>query len=252
MLDVAKGPQRDRGRLKMPDAADLVTITLAIGARMNGDPITEDFRAFRNLVTDQLSALPNDGPRLNLVFDLVGPDSKPVVAHLRTRFDPRFRRVTVALSVPSSLRAERTTEFIKDSVRTGLEAAERQLEKNHLQGDLVSATELLRRATDAMPQSPLSAAERYREAIPDRPSPGHPVREVAELDGGGWEIRKVAVFADGSMDYAVRSIETGGVHLNSPTVSGGRVRAIPRSEFDEVWQAAVDQPQPRGPIVVRE
>jgi hypothetical protein len=134
-----------------------------------------------------------------------------------------------------------------------LRKLEAYLLKKHVSGSIETVRNVLQRASAALPSNPLSDSERYREVVPSHQLPDTPVRTVAELDAGGLEIRKIDTYADGAMDYAVRSIETGTTRLNGRLPgSADVVRLISAAEFLKLWQQAIDQAQPRGLITVVE
>ena len=52
-------------------------------------------------------------------------------------------------------------------------------------------------------------AERHQEVVWHHQHRAEPIRLYSEIGADGYELRKVEVYADGGMDYAVRSIQTG-------------------------------------------
>ena len=69
----------------------------------------------------------------------------------------------------------------------------------------------------------------------------------SEVDDGGWELRKVEVFANGATGYASKSKSAGGAGLSKePLPSLKEIAADPQfeptaissDEFEQVWKAA--------------
>ena len=78
-------------------------------------------------------------------------------------------------------------------------------------------------------------------------NPAYPTTLYSELDGAGWEIRKIELFMDGRIGRADRSEATGGTRLSiEPLPPLAEIGAdpqfepheIPREEFEKVWAAA--------------
>ncbi len=74
-----------------------------------------------------------------------------------------------------------------------------------------------------------------------------PVEIYSELDDARWEVRRVEVFSDGSLDYASRSKSEGRTFLSPETFSPlAEIRANPefeaaeieKDEFDMMWAKA--------------
>ena len=72
--------------------------------------------------------------------------------------------------------------------------------------DTTAVRALAVRIAELLPEQPLDGHERYREE-PTATSIQDPVRAYVELDAGGRDLRRIEVYADGRMDYAVRAIE---------------------------------------------
>lgn len=75
-----------------------------------------------------------------------------------------------------------------------------------------------------------------------------PVEIYCELDDARWEVRRVEVFSDGSLDYASRSKSEGRTFLSPETFSSlAEIRANPefeateieKDEFDQMWSKAI-------------
>src|SRR6185369_12992005 len=101
-----------------------------------------------------------------------------------------------------------------------------------------------------LPNPPLPGAARYREEHLASIR-GGPLKAYSELDGAGRDLRRIEVYADGGMDYAVRTIETGTTRLLRERVPP-RGAPITPARFEELWQIALQQAVPRGPIRVVE
>lgn len=78
--------------------------------------------------------------------------------------------------------------------------------------------------------------------------PSEPIWIYSELDSGGWELRKVEVYADGTMGFADQYSSVGGSSLSIealPTVaeinsdSQFEPVEITKEEFEAVWAAAI-------------
>ena len=74
-----------------------------------------------------------------------------------------------------------------------------------------------------------------------------PVQIYSELDDAGWEVRRVEVFLDGSLDYASRSGSRGRTSLSPATFSSlaeivanpeFEAAEIKKNEFEEKWLEA--------------
>jgi len=75
--------------------------------------------------------------------------------------------------------------------------------------------------------------------------PDEPIVLFSELDEGRWEIRKVEVYADGTMDFADEENSSGNTRLGSLPVpqlneltSEFRPQVITAAEFERVWAMA--------------
>jgi len=75
-----------------------------------------------------------------------------------------------------------------------------------------------------------------------------PTSIYSEVDDGGWELRKVEVFASGAMGYASKLQSAGGTGLSKePLPSLKEIAADPQfepmaissDEFEQVWKAAI-------------
>lgn len=76
-------------------------------------------------------------------------------------------------------------------------------------------------------------------------NPDEPIVLFSELDEGRWEIRKVEVYADGTMDFADEENSSGNTRLGSLPVpllneltSEFRPQVITAAEFERVWAMA--------------
>ena len=78
-------------------------------------------------------------------------------------------------------------------------------------------------------------------------SPDYPTLLYSELDADLWEVRKVDVYADGRMDFADGTEETGSTGLSTePVPPIEEIAAIPElepaivsaEEFEAVWKMA--------------
>ena len=77
-----------------------------------------------------------------------------------------------------------------------------------------------------------------------------PVLLYSELDAESWELRKVEVYADGRMDRADATSQTGNTWLSvEPLLPLDAIRAQPEfepeaisaAEFQAIWNAAAQQ-----------
>jgi hypothetical protein len=85
---------------------------------------------------------------------------------------------------------------------------------------------------------------RYIAVIWKHQDPAYPTALYSELDGAGWEHRKVEVFADGRIGYADRSGASGGTRLSiEPLPPVAEIatdpqfepREIAGEEFERMW-----------------
>jgi hypothetical protein len=169
------------------------------------------------------------------------------------RFDRKTRSIEFDVAVPANLAASDTSSYLRTTFEVVLEQAEAYLVKKKLVLGLHEARAAIARAVADLPDPPLSESERYREVKPGD-SPDRPVRTCLELDGAGRDLRRVEVYADGRMDYAVAAIETGTTGLSGERLtfraSADQGRAFPKDAFLALWDLAISQPAPRGPIRV--
>jgi hypothetical protein len=88
---------------------------------------------------------------------------------------------------------------------------------------------------------------RYQKVLWHHDLPDEPVMLYAEISSGR-EVRKVEVFRDGRQDYASTSGSTGTTMLSEILTPADdeinqdpqfSATAIPASEFEQVWQRAI-------------
>ena len=75
--------------------------------------------------------------------------------------------------------------------------------------------------------------------------PDEPIVLYSELDEGRWEIRKVEVYADGTMDFADAEHSSGNTRLGSLPVpplnelsNEFKPQVIAAAEFERTWSLA--------------
>jgi hypothetical protein len=233
---------------------DLVVVTTFVGPGMLESPVNEDFGAFQRLVSQRLKSTASDGIGLDLILDQDLESATPGFSGAKVhRFDKRRQRITVAVAVPADLTAQATTHFLRQHVSAALQIADDYLRKTQIPGSLDNVKNALAQTLDELPPQPLSEADRYRQVEYARPFGDGPVRSAAELDASGRELRKVDIYADGAMDYAIRAIESGTTRLNGrPAGRDDVVSIIGPAAFAALWQEAIRRERPRGPITVRE
>jgi hypothetical protein len=97
---------------------------------------------------------------------------------------------------------------------------------------------------------------RYLRVLWHHDFPDDPVELYSECDDNGWELRKVDVFADGTMTFASEQESTGTTALGEvpvpPLAEIGlnpefEPMAISKEEFEKVWEKA-HQAHPRRPL----
>jgi hypothetical protein len=238
----------------MADALDLIIVTFLVGPGMNASPVNQDLGAFQRLVTETLKTVGDEGIGLNLILDQDVGSAAPGFSGAKVvRFDKRRQRLTIAVAIPRDLTARKSTEFLREQAGEVLRLADDYIVRKQLPGELTNVRDALERACDGLPDVPLSEIDRYREVVHAQTSADEPIRTFAELDASGRELRKVEIYADGAMDYAVRSVQTGTTQLNNgPPKSTEVIRLISSDAFASMWQAAIAPDRPRGPITVRQ
>lgn len=212
--------------------------------------VLQDLRALTE--THPGERLTEQAAGLGILFEIPAQDGGVMRV---TRFDKKSRTVEMYVGVPASLSAADTTTYFTATLTTALSQAESYLAKRKLDLDLGQAQAAVARALANLPERPLPEEERYRQ-IDHAPVPDRPIRSLVELDGAGRDLRRIDVYADGRIDYAVRAIETGETQLDRRPVSErpseSRGEKVPEATFDELWAQAIGQPEPRGSIRVVE
>jgi hypothetical protein len=212
--------------------------------------VVQDLGDLMRLVSREAPRFTNQGLRVNVIFGVPGPLARPEFEGVEPgRFYSKRGLLVVGASVPDTLRPTETTDYIRSTLAAAMTAAEERMRRKRVEIDMTAVRELAVRIGDLLPDQPLDGPERYREERQATTLDG-PVRAYVELDAGGRNLRRIEVYADGRMDYAVRAIETGTTRLRRSPAHSPQVELIPEERFESLWQAAINQAQARGPIHV--
>lgn len=211
--------------------------------------VVEDLGTLQRL---PIRPLPTGSAGIAIVFEVPARS----FSGLRVRsFERKARTVGIDVGVPPDVAPDQSAAYIQSTLELALRKAEEYVARKKLPLSLDAARSAIQEAIAGLPAATLSAEARYRQIIRPK-SQDMPVRTYLELDGAGRDLRRVDVYADGRMDYAVRTIETGTTRLSAQRLENRSAEdlgtVLPEGEFLAIWDRAIGQPAPRGPIRVIE
>jgi hypothetical protein len=122
---------------------------LSIGINSGGvspenKPIHDALSELQRRVIHERTRFPNEGVRINVVFDIPGPLFQPDHEGVRVaRFDRRQKHILIIAAVPPQLKAHDFEEYAANALRNALAATEAHIAK-HQSPDTDAAARLIR------------------------------------------------------------------------------------------------------------
>jgi len=116
------------------EVADLLAVGITRGGpSLANELVNEALMGYMRMVIRELSAFPNEGLRINIVFHVPGPIFQPDYEGVHaTKLDRKNDRVLVVAAVPSTLRFDEVSGYFADVLRQSRDEAARYLAKRKL------------------------------------------------------------------------------------------------------------------------